>query len=188
LFTLTVAAALGVLAVAAHLVPGWSSTIVASPSMSPALRIGDVVAYGAVGPDRVGVGTVVVFRADDGRRTVHRVAGVEPDGTLTTRGDANPTVDSAPVPPSAVEGRGLVLVPFVGVGRIWWGQQRWAALALLGGGLATAAALARWAGPDGTGGRTEAGPIAWLLADAPAAPGLLGAGGAAVVARARGAR
>ena len=45
----------------------------------------------------------------------HRVISIYEDGTLQTKGDANPTPDSLPVDVESVDGLGRLLVRFVGL-------------------------------------------------------------------------
>ncbi|WP_051071419.1 signal peptidase I [Ilumatobacter coccineus] len=119
LFLSTVALTLAVLAMVAMVVPRWHSTVVASESMEPALQRGDTVLYSEQDLDEVGVGTVVVFDSND-VSVIHRVVDVNPDGTLVTRGDANQSNDSSPVTASELFGAGRVVVPWVGMVRLWW--------------------------------------------------------------------
>lgn len=81
--------------------------------MEPALSAGDVIVY-----RRPGVswqrGDLVVFE-HGGTLVVHRVAGLLRGGSLRTRGDANESLDAAPVGPDDVRGKVLAVVP---VGRL----------------------------------------------------------------------
>lgn|GEM_PF-3432063 len=120
-FLSTVVVTLSVLAVAAAVVPRWHSTVVASESMLPALRRGDTVVYDERTIDEVGPDTVVVFEDEDRNLSIiHRVVTVNDDGTLTTRGDANPSNDSSPVTADEIRGAGRIVVPWVGLVRLWW--------------------------------------------------------------------
>ncbi|MBO3094416.1 signal peptidase I [Cellulomonas dongxiuzhuiae] len=81
---------------------------VASASMTPALPVGDLVLTAP--PRDVEIGDVVTFPAPQGARygyVTHRVARVDSStdgGSLTTRGDANETVDPSPVDAADVVG------------------------------------------------------------------------------------
>ena len=124
------------------IVIGWRPYVVQGDSMRPHIALGDIVlaAPTDVSPDLVG--RVVTF--DDpsrpGRVISHRVLSIDPDGSLRTRGDANISADSMPVPPSSVRGLGRLLVRFAGLPLIWaqTGQFAWLALFLLSLGLAGA--------------------------------------------------
>ena len=95
-------------------VAGWRPVTVTSASMAPRIRPGDVVMYDP-SVRRPPPGAVVVFHQPDGRGLLtHRVESVDAHGRLRTRGDANPTDDQLPVPPSMVLGRVRVVVPMVG--------------------------------------------------------------------------
>ncbi len=74
---------------------------VSSWSMFPTIQKGDVLTI--AGPVSPGTGDVVVF-ALDGALVCHRVVGVEPDGTIRTRGDASAR-DDAPIRQRDVIGR-----------------------------------------------------------------------------------
>ena len=97
----------------ASLVPvlvGWHSYVVLSGSMSPSLQVGDVVvAAPATAADLV-PGRIAVF-AESGRIIVHRVQRDLPDGSLITKGDANPAADSTPVTAGAVRGEARLRLP-----------------------------------------------------------------------------
>lgn len=82
-------------------------------SMEPALYAGDLAVYARRGqPCRRG--DLVLFEHDGGL-VVHRVAGVQRDGSLRTRGDANEALDSLPVDEDAVRGKVVLVLP---MGRI----------------------------------------------------------------------
>ncbi len=116
--------------IAITLVPilfGWRPFVIESGSMEPRIGVGDVVlaspetdAQALLG--RVTVFTDPVFRD---RTKAHRVIAVNPNGTLTTKGDANPTADSSPVAVSDVRGLGRLLVRFVGLPVIWASRGEW---------------------------------------------------------------
>lgn len=171
LFLSTVAVTLAILAVATTVVPRWHSTVVASASMEPALRRGDTVAYVERDIDGVGVADVVVFDDDNGRKTIHRVVSVNEDATLTTRGDANPTNDSSPVTADELHGAGRLVIPWVGLLRLWWLDGRHALVISILIGIALSLRATRLAsGPhaDPWIGEARADPAAaWINDDAP---------------------
>ncbi|GAA0798353.1 S26 family signal peptidase [Spirilliplanes yamanashiensis] len=94
---------------------GWQATTVRSDSMAPAVRTGDIVLTAPAG--RIVAGDVVRFPdpARPGRHLLHRVAGVDGAGLVHTRGDANLTADSTPVPAAAVEGVARLRLPALGL-------------------------------------------------------------------------
>lgn len=99
------------------LVLAWSHGVlyVEGGSMRPTLYPGDLIVYTRVAaePQR---GDLAVF-AHDGDLVVHRVVGVEPDGSFRMRGDANATTDVEPVDRNDVRG---VVVAVVPAGRVVW--------------------------------------------------------------------
>jgi hypothetical protein len=78
------------------------------------------------------VGRVISFEdpARPDHMLTHRVVTINEDGTLVTKGDANPTVDSVPVPPETVTGLGRLLVRFVGLPVVWARTANWTPLLL----------------------------------------------------------
>jgi signal peptidase I len=101
---------------------GWSSYVVQSGSMMPAIRPGDVLVSAPVDgvrPLRHGDIAVVDDPTRPGEVLSHRVARVRDDGFVITRGDANEQADSTPVSPDAVRGQGRLLVPYVGLPQRW---------------------------------------------------------------------
>ncbi len=134
---------------------GWKAHVIMSNSMEPTVSPGDVVLTAPAGATEVKPGYVVVFRPEGAAAsTTHRVLQVFDDGSLRTKGDANPTADTAPVPPEAVTGVARLLVPAVGLPMYWAAEQRWL---LLGGvGLALGAAVVAVSLPvEQPGGRSD---------------------------------
>ncbi len=83
--------------------------VVAGGSMRPGLVPGDLVLVArrrAVMP-----GDVALISPEGHGPVLHRVVNVSADGSLVTRGDANPTSDARPSPPSEVEGPVVSVVP-----------------------------------------------------------------------------
>lgn len=111
------------------LVIGWSATVVASGSMGPVLRPGDVLVVAPVDAARVRPGEVVLVDdpAHAGRLLTHRMVERTADGSLRLKGDANLVADSTPVRPTAVRGIARVVVPRVGLPVLWLrtGDLRW---------------------------------------------------------------
>lgn len=128
LFVLTLGLGLGAMTIV-PIALGYHLVVVGSGSMEPSLSVADVVI--AANPDDrpVEVGAVVDFETDDGG-TIHRVVEVLPVG-FRTKGDANATADSGIVAPESVNGIGVLLVPLVGLPRIWFDNGQWARLGAL---------------------------------------------------------
>lgn len=136
---LTVLASLGVWSVLPALA-GWHVDVVMSGSMVPAIRPGDLVLSEPVDSSAMHPGQVALFEAPDGRVLVHRVRAVTKDGTLTTRGDANPSDDLAPVDAGHVLGLARLRVPWIGLPVVWFTRGTWPPLAATA--LAAVAAVA----------------------------------------------
>lgn len=106
-----------------RLVVGWDPMIVMTGSMEPSINPGDIVMAGTPEDGGRGLedGTVITF-ADPvrpGGRLTHRIESVNADGTYKTRGDANADADSYRVEPDDIEGVGRLLIPAVGLPRVW---------------------------------------------------------------------
>lgn len=122
---------------------GHAPLVISSGSMAPTLREGDLVLLGSP-PAEVPPGTVVTFRRPgDGQAVTHRVVGVEADGLLVTKGDANGTPDAVPVHPDQLLGVSRFSLPVVGKPIVWLrsGEEArfavWAALTIGAAVLAT---------------------------------------------------
>ncbi|WP_295782087.1 signal peptidase I [uncultured Microbacterium sp.] len=83
--------ALLALPVAGPALTGDQWIVVQGASMTPALQIGDVIVVDPHGP--TGVGDVVTVRHPDSSLVTHRIIGVDEDGSLLLRGDANTVTD-----------------------------------------------------------------------------------------------
>lgn len=100
--------------------PGWTSTVVGSGSMSPALLTGDIVIVEERRGD-AGLAAPAVLLAErpGDLPLLHRVLGQEPGRGYRTKGDANARPDGTLVPADTVIGVGRVLVPWVGFPALW---------------------------------------------------------------------
>ncbi|WP_169789724.1 signal peptidase I [Actinoplanes subtropicus] len=107
---------------------GWHSYVVCSGSMVPSLAVGDVAIAAPVRPGDIAPGRIVVFQApgQPGRLLVHRIQGLQPDGRVLTKGDANAAADSTPVRPDTVRGLVRLRLPMVGLPLHWWQTKDWA--------------------------------------------------------------
>jgi signal peptidase I len=96
---------------------GWTPAVVVSGSMMPALRPGDVVYYQPATAEGLRPGRIIL--TDDpnrrGQLLSHRIAEIGPDGTVTTKGDANAAADSQRLATSAVHGQARLVIPYVGL-------------------------------------------------------------------------
>jgi signal peptidase I len=124
---------------------GWRPYVVESSSMAPRIKVGDVILAAPEHNPQKLLGRVTVFHDPDpgriGSIKSHRVVAINSDGTLTTKGDANQSVDSVHVPVSSVIGLGRLLVRFVGLPLIWAQKGEWIKFALLAASIWFAALL-----------------------------------------------
>ena len=118
---------------------GWRPYVVESGSMAPRIKVGDVILAAPEKDPKKLLGHVTVFHDPDAARAgtikSHRVVTINPDGTLTTKGDANQTVDSVHLQPSQVIGLGRLLVRWVGLPLIWVQEGAWVQLGLFAASL-----------------------------------------------------
>lgn len=148
LVALLVFGTLAVVAILPIVIPGVTSAAITSGSMLPKLRSGDVVIAVSQGDAPIAEGTIVVFEdPTKGDLVTHRVVGMNPDGTYTTKGDANGINDVAPVPPENIRGVGRWVVPYVGLLRVWLAEGQWffliLAIAATGAGVSAARCATR---------------------------------------------
>ena len=141
------------LALAPRLV-GFSGHVVVSGSMEPRLSPGDVVLTRPVLPQDLQPGQVLLFPDPEGadRLVLHRLVSFDERGDLVTRGDANQSNDTTPVPASSVVGAAQVRVPLVGLPAYWRLTGQWGHLGLLAVVLAGASVLTVGGSPSGVRG------------------------------------
>lgn len=110
--------------------------VVGSSSMSPAISTGDAVLVNEVSPAAVEEGDVITF-IDGTRATIeagqagsnlvtHRVVGIEHTNqgpAFKTKGDANEEADRGHVPASALVGRVMLTIPYIGHVIVFAGSQ-----------------------------------------------------------------
>jgi signal peptidase I len=124
---------------------GWRPYVVESGSMTPRIKVGDVILSSPEHDPAKLLGHVAVFNDPDashaGTVKSHRVVSINKDGTLMTKGDANPTSDPVPLKMSEVRGIGRLLVRWAGLPLIWLQRGQWLQLALLVGSLWMSAVL-----------------------------------------------
>jgi signal peptidase I len=99
----------------------WIPGAVVSGSMAPGIPRGNVVVSSPFPGGAVAAGQIITYRnpEDTSQVVVHRVVGLNPDGTLTTKGDANQSPDAKPLPRDLVMGLGRYQVPWVGWPVAW---------------------------------------------------------------------
>lgn len=108
-----------VVVVAFFLLPrfgGWRFDAVLSGSMEPALPLGGVVCTKPVETDEISTGDIITYRSGELLIT-HRVIGVIDQAgkpAFITKGDASEDPDLTPVPASAVVGKVVFDIPYLG--------------------------------------------------------------------------
>jgi len=131
---------------ATSLLHGSAPVLVASGSMGPTVRAGDLVVLEQYHSQDIEPGMVIRFDDPEGHGSVlHRVVEVERDGSIRTKGDANTVVDSSAVESGRITGVGRVLVPRAGLPVLWWRAGEWFALAVFSWVTLTALFVTRYA-------------------------------------------
>lgn len=100
---------------------GYRALTIRSGSMTPTIRVGDVVVATSVSPLSVRPGQIVTFRdpALDQQLVTHRVVSIRRVGhavDFVTKGDANLVTEHWSVPVSGHLGRKVLVIP--GLGRV----------------------------------------------------------------------
>jgi signal peptidase I len=125
---------------------GSAPVLVASGSMGPSVRAGDLVVLEPYHSQDIDAGTVIRFDDPEGRGSMlHRVVEVDEDGSLVTKGDANAVVDSSALDAGRITGVGRFLVPRAALPVLWWRHGEWLALALFSLVTVTALFVVRFA-------------------------------------------
>jgi signal peptidase len=103
-------------------VAGWSTAAVIGGSMEPAVSAGDVIVLSSDLGEGVVPGMIIGFHnpAHPGAIVTHRVVGVNADGSIQTKGDANAAPDSTPILQEQVIGVVRMVVPDAGLPVYWW--------------------------------------------------------------------
>jgi signal peptidase len=100
---------------------GWSPSVIVTGSMEPSIAPGDIVVTAPIKPEQLKLGYVIRFRDPSNAHPylMHRIIEIKDDGNLVTKGDANQSADSTPVPPSHVTGVARLRVPVIGLPAVW---------------------------------------------------------------------
>lgn len=95
---------------------GIQSSVVMSGSMEPTLPTGSVVFVDyRYDYNKLKIGDIVVFSANEGMDVIHRIVEQKPEGFIT-KGDNNDVQDGLTVTPSTFKGKELFHIPLVGYG------------------------------------------------------------------------
>lgn len=88
--------------------------VVTTGSMEPAIPVRSICFVNENIPiEEIEVGQVISFRVNDNMLVTHRVTEIN-EGKYTTKGDANNTVDAAPVTADNYIGKTVVIIPKLG--------------------------------------------------------------------------
>ncbi len=101
----------------APVILGHRAYIVRSGSMSPAIDVGSLILVRNVSPESIAVNDIITYMREGGSSaTTHRVVGIENNGGLRfiTKGDANIVNDPIPVESSALLGKVVLSIPYLG--------------------------------------------------------------------------
>ena len=85
---------------------GYSPLIVLTDSMYPTIKSGDLIIVRSAKPSEVQVNDIISFfdpESDNNSVVTHRLMAIQPDGSFTTKGDANNTEDT-PIPAANLVG------------------------------------------------------------------------------------
>jgi signal peptidase len=100
---------------------GWSPSVVVTGSMEPSIEPGDIVVTAPIDPSLLKAGHVIRFKDPSHTHPylLHRIYEISDDGTFVTKGDANQSKDSTPVPLDNVTGVARLRVPVIGLPAVW---------------------------------------------------------------------
>lgn len=131
---------------------GWQPHLILTGSMAPRIMPGDVVVSSPIRPTDVMPGRVLLMNnpVRPGELLLHRMVSRNADGSIITRGDANQSADSTPVPASDLRGLPRLRIPMIGLPALWVHDRNWPELA----GAVTGLLLAMW-GAMGVRAREE---------------------------------
>jgi signal peptidase len=88
----------------------YNAYLVHTGSMEKTIPTGSIV---FVEEHKYHVGQVITFRVN-GMIVTHRLMAISPNGTITTKGDSNPTADPWHPPVSNIIGGVVLALPFIG--------------------------------------------------------------------------
>ena len=94
----------------------WSLLTIDSPSMAPKYPTNSLIIVRKIEPENIQEGDVIAFVLnEDGFIATHRVVAVNKENkTFTTKGDANSSIDVAPVQWENIVGKVVFGIPWLG--------------------------------------------------------------------------
>lgn len=94
---------------------GFKSMAVLSGSMEPNISVGSIVFVREVEADTLEVGDVISYRLSGTTAVTHRINSIDPaTQQFITKGDANESVDSAPISANQIMGKVMFHLPLLG--------------------------------------------------------------------------
>lgn len=94
---------------------GYTYSTVSTGSMVPMIEVGDIIITNDVDFEKIEVLDVIVFYSESEQKyIVHRVEAINEDGSLVTKGIANPTIDDEFVFSENYVGRVKWIIPKIG--------------------------------------------------------------------------
>lgn len=98
---------------------GYSILKVMTGSMEPTLGTGEYIIVKKTPVSDLAVGDIITFYTEDpeirGLLVTHRILAINPDGTMVSKGDANPVEDYVAVAPDKILGRFACKARFFGM-------------------------------------------------------------------------
>lgn len=112
---LAIVTVIAVLFVGYNLITGTKGYAVTSDSMADSFKRGDIVFSRKVEFEQLKTGDVITVRVNDSGYFTHRIVDIDShEKTVTTKGDANSSVDPMPTKADMIAGRMVYSVPFLG--------------------------------------------------------------------------
>lgn len=112
---LAIVTAIAVVFIAVNLITGTKGYAVTSNSMSDSFNRGDVVFSKRVSFDDLNKGDVITVKVNNSGYFTHRIVDIDAEKrTVTTKGDANSSVDPMPTNAEMIVGRMVYSLPFLG--------------------------------------------------------------------------
>lgn len=98
---------------------GYSFSTVVTPSMEDTIKVNDIIIFKDVPFEDVKVNDIIVYYNDEYHiNVVHRVVGINEDGSLITKGDNNNSVDAIYTTSSNYIGKVVKYGSFLGIGKL----------------------------------------------------------------------
>lgn len=112
---LAIITVIAVLFVGFNMITGTKGYAVTSNSMADRFNRGDIVFSRKVDFDELKTGDVITVRVNDSGYFTHRIVDIDSEKrTVTTKGDANSSVDPMPTEAEKIAGRMVYSIPFLG--------------------------------------------------------------------------